>query len=154
MADKKRSGKNRHKSRESALEALYAWTSGGCDNAAIPAILADRIQEEERMDQDVDYLREAVMGVTSAHEAIDSVISEFLQKRSMETVAHIERNVLRLAVWELQNRLEIPYRVIINEALELTRAYADEPARGFINGVLDKMSRSLRAQEIGASGRG
>ncbi len=138
---------NRHKARQSALETLYAWHTGGCDDAAIPAVLAGRLHEEGRSDQDENYLHEMVHGVVAQSEDIDRRISEGSRGRSLKSIACIEHNVLRLAVWEMVNRPEIPYRVIINEALELTRAYADEPGRGFINGVLDRLAHELRKEE-------
>jgi len=138
---------NRHKARQSALETLYAWHIGGQDNAVIPALLAGRLGEEGRSDQDEAYLREMVDGVVAQSGKIDQQISESVRGRSLKSIAHIEHNVLRLAVWEMINRPEIPYRVIINEALELARAYADEPGKGFINGVLDRMARELRKEE-------
>ncbi len=143
---KKRSP-NRHMARESAIESLYAWHNGGNDSAMIPSILADRIRQEERHVQDVDYLREMVLGVSEHYADLDALIGEAVKGRSLRSIAHVELNVLRMAVWELKYHLEIPYRVIINEALELTRDYADEPSRGFINGVLDKMVQVLRAEE-------
>jgi len=138
---------NRHKARQSALETLYAWHSSGCDNSVIPALLADRLHEPDRSDQDESYLREMVEGVVAQVEDIDQQIITGARGRSLKSIAHIEHNVLRMAVWEMINRLEIPYRVIINEALELARAYADEPGRGFINGVLDHLARELRKEE-------
>ncbi len=139
---------NRHKARQSALEILYAWHNGGQDNTAIPALLAGRLDEKSRSDQDEAYLREMVHGVVAQSEDIDQRISEGVRGRSLKSIAHIEHNVLRLAMWEMLNRLEIPYRVIINEALELARAYADEPGRGFINAVLDRSAHKLRREEF------
>lgn len=139
-------GPNRHQARESAIETLYAWHSGGGDNADLPHLLAGRIQEEERGTQDENYLREMVYGVTEQKNELDDLLKPVVS-RSIASVASVEINVLRLAAWEMKNRLEIPYRVIINEALELTRAYADESARGFINGVLDKLAKQLRPLE-------
>lgn len=138
---------NRHKARQSALEILYAWHSGEQDNAAIPALLADRLSEKNRSDQDKTYLREMVHGVVEQVEDIDKQLGGAVRGRSLKSIAHIEHNILRMAVWEMNNRLEIPYRVIINEALELTGAYADEPGRGFINGVLDRLAHELRKEE-------
>lgn len=148
--DKKRQkrGPNRHLARESAIEALYAWHNGGNDSAMIPAILADRIKQEDRQGQDAEYFREIVLGVTAQYEDLDGLIAKAVQGRSLRSIAHVEVNVLRMAVWELKYHLEIPCRVIINEALEITRDYADEPSRGFINGVLDKVAQSLRAEEM------
>jgi len=140
---------NRHMARESALETLYAWGSAEQDNAMIPGLLASRLQHEDREEQDENYLREAVYGVTDHVEALDEIIKTAVRGRSLRSVAQVEINVIRLAVWEMQNRLEIPYRVIINEALELTRDYAGEPPRGFINGVLDNLARQLRPSEQG-----
>jgi len=145
--------KNRHKSRESALETLYAWHSGENDSAMLPMLLADRIADGEKRDQDEEYLRELVNGVVGDVEKIDAIVLGAVKGRSLRSIAQIELNVLRLAIWEMQNRLEIPYRVIINEALELTNAYADESARGFVNGVLDKLARELRAVEVRGNNR-
>ncbi len=141
---------NRHKARQSALEVLYAWNSAGQDDAAIPGLLADRLGEEQRGDQDKDYLREMVHGVVAQVDDIDAMIAGAVHGRSLRSIAHVEHNVLRLAIWEMKNRLEIPYRVIINEALELAKSYADEPGRSFVNGVLDRLSKDLRKQESGA----
>jgi len=140
---------NRHMARESALEILYAWGSSDKDGAMIPDLIAGRLQHEEREDQDENYLRELVYGVTDHVEALDEIIKTAVRGRSLRSVAQLEINVIRLSVWEMQNRLEIPYRVIINEALELTRDYAGEAPRGFINGVLDNLAKQLRPAEIG-----
>ncbi len=138
---------NRHMARESALETLYAWGTAAQDGGMIPDLLASRLQHEDREDQDENYLREVVYGVIDHVEGLDEIIKTAVRGRSLRSVAQIEINVIRMAVWEMQNRLEIPYRVIINEALELTRAYAGEPPRGFINGVLDNLAKKLRASE-------
>ncbi len=138
---------NRHMARESALETLYAWGSADQDGGMIADLLASRLQHEDRDEQDENYLREAVYGVTDHVEELDSVIKTAVKGRSLRSVAQLEINVIRLAVWEMQNRLEIPYRVIINEALELTRDYAGEAPRGFINGVLDNLAKQLRPSE-------
>jgi len=144
---------NRHQARESALEVLYAWHSAERDDGMIPDLLNSRLQHEERQAQDRQYLREAVYGVIEQVDEIDALIAGAIRGRSLRSVAHIEHNVLRLAIWELRNRLEIPYRVIINEALELTRAYAGEAPRGFINAVLDNLARKLRAEEVSRPAR-
>ena len=138
---------NRHQSRESALEVLYAWHNAGQDDAMVPSLLAGRLALDERSSQDQTYLREAVYGVIEQVDEIDELIRGAVRGRSLKSIAHVEHNVLRLAIWEMLNRLEIPYKVIINEALELTRAYAGEPARGFINAVLDNLARKLRPDE-------
>jgi len=144
---KETSASNRHLARESALEVLYAWHSSACDNGAIPSLIAGRLDEEERKQQDAAYMRELVHGVIDEREQLDAKISTVI-KRSLRSIATLELNILRLSTWEMNNRLEIPYKVIINEALELARDYADESARGFINGVLDKLAKQSRSAEI------
>ena len=139
---------NRHMARESALETFYAWGTAEQDGGMIPDLIASRLQHEERAEQDENYLREMVYGVTDHVDELDTIIKTAVRGRSLRSVAQIEINVIRMAVWEMQNRLEIPYRVIINEALELTRAYAGEPPRGFINGVLDNLAKQLRPAEV------
>ncbi len=141
------SGSNRHLARESALEVLYAWHSSAYDNGAIPSLIAGRMDEEDRKQQDVEYMRLMVGGVLDHREDLDAKISTVI-KRSLRSIATLELNILRLSTWELTTRLEIPYKVIINEALELARDYTDESARGFINGVLDKLAKQLRSSEI------
>jgi len=138
---------NRHMARESALETLYAWGSAEQDGGMIPSLLSSRLQHEDREDQDENYLREAVYGVIDHVDELDEIIKTAVRGRSLRSVAQIEINVIRMAVWEMQNRLEIPYRVIINEALELTRDYAGETPRSFINGVLDNLAKQLRPSE-------
>jgi N utilization substance protein B len=145
---------NRHKARESALEVLYAWHNSGQDGAMIPSMLADRLQERERADQDGDYMRELVLGVTGDVAELDAAISGAIRGRSLRSIAHVEHTVLRLAAWEMIHKLEIPYRVIINEALELTRDYVGEAPRSFINGVLDHLARVLRPGEANKAAQG
>jgi len=145
---------NRHKSRESAIEILYAWSSARQDEEMIPVLLDDRIGLEERGEQDVQYLRESVAGVIKERPVLDDVIARTLKGRNLKSVGHIELSVLRLAAWEFLYRLEIPYRVVINEALQLTHAYADAPARAFVNGVLDRLARDSRSEESRAAHTG
>ena len=146
MSNTDQGGSNRHLARESAIEILYAWHSGDCDDADLPSLISGRIHEEDRTQQDITYLREIIHGVTEQREALDTKILTGIN-RSLRSVATLELNILRLATWEMVNRLEIPYRVIINEALELARDYTDESARSFINGVLDKLAKTLRSKE-------
>lgn len=141
---------NRHKARESALEVLYAWSSSG-DDTAIAPLLADRLDRSGRQNQDQDFLRASVTGVAENVQTLDAIITAAMQNRGLKHLGRIELSVLRLAAWEMSQRLEIPCRVIINEALQLTRTYADEVARSFVNGVLDRMARQLRQQEFTAS---
>jgi N utilization substance protein B len=142
---------NRHKSRQSALEILYAWESGGRDQESIPALLAGRLQQTDRRSQDETFLREAVLHVTTHSDELDVLVGKSVGGRRLDNLGMIELNVLRLAVWELKERLDIPYKVVINEALNLSRAYADEHSCAFVNGALDRIARQLRKAEAAAA---
>lgn len=138
---------NRHKSRQSALEVLYGWESGGREQDSIPVLLAGRLRQSGRRDQDETYLKEAVGNVTAQIEALDALVSRAVGGRKLERLGVIELSVLRLAIWEMKERLEIPYKVIINEAINLTRSYADEHATSLVNAALDHIARQLRKAE-------
>jgi len=142
---------NRHKSRQSALEILYAWESGGRDQESIPALLAGRLQQDDRRNQDEAFLREAVLHVSTHSDELDVFVTKAVGGRSLDRLGMVELNVLRLAVWELKERLEIPFKVVINEALNLSRAYADEHSCAFVNGALDRIARQLRKAEAAAA---
>jgi len=144
-----RHGVNRHQARQSAVEVLYAWHAGGDDGADVAHLLQDRM--EERHKQDKSYLTELVEGVSASYVEIDARIIAVLPHKALTNIGAIELAVLRLACWELWQRLEIPYRVVLNEALELSHEYADDPAPGFVNGVLDRLARTLRTQEVSDS---
>ncbi|MFI4887435.1 MAG: transcription antitermination protein NusB, partial [Burkholderiales bacterium] len=73
--------------------------------------------------------------------------------RRIEALSPIERAVLVIGAWELGHRLEIPYRVVINEAVEIAKSYGGTDGHKFVNGVLDKLALRLRAAEIGAAGK-
>ncbi len=141
---------NRHKARQSAVEILYAWSSGGRDSRDIPSLLTGRRQLKGRKDQDKKYLLESVDGVVVNIKTLDEAINEVIQRKDVCNIASIERNILCLGVWELLYRPDIPHRVIINEALQLSRNYADENARSFVNGVLDKLAKKIRGKDANA----
>jgi len=141
---------NRHQAREAAIEALYAWESSGQDDAMLPAILAEKIEDPKRKRQDVEYLRECVLGVAKAVDRLDEEIRAAARGRSLRSIGAIELAILRLSTWELAERLEIPYRVVIHEALRRTEDYAEPAAKRFVNAVLDRIAHKLRAVEIEA----
>ncbi|RMH51044.1 MAG: transcription antitermination factor NusB [Zetaproteobacteria bacterium] len=139
---------SRHQARQSAVELLYAWQIGGCDPADVAPLVAGRIAERRRMD--TDYFRALVEGVITCREELDGAIAKALTGRRLEHVGAIELAILRVGCWELSRRLEIPYRVILDEAVELGHEYGDDPVPSFVNGILDRLARTLRAAETAA----
>ena len=145
---------SRHKARMAAVEALYAWDAAGCDAAELPRVVAGKTADARFARMDADYFRAAVFGVAERREALDAAIRAAARGRAWASIGAIERAVLRLAAWELAERLEVPYRVVIHEALRLVERYAEAPAKRFVNAVLDRIAREARKDEIRAERQG
>jgi len=101
---------------------------------------------------DLEYFEALVRGVVQHSEELDAVLAKYID-RSMAQVDPIERAVLRIAGFELAHRLDVPYRVVINEAIETTKRFGAEHGHTYVNGVLDRAAADWRAQEIGAGKR-
>ncbi len=136
----------RRKARHFGLQALYQWTLSG-------AALAD-IEAEFRVDNDFqhtdgDYFSAVLRGVTSDVDAIEALFAPALD-RSLDDLDPIERNLLRLGTYELRDRIDVPYKVVINEAVSLAKKFGATESHRYINGVLDKVARDLRTIELAA----
>jgi N utilization substance protein B len=133
----------RHKAREFALRALYQWQVTGQD---VGDVVAQYLASTDARKFDVPYFRELVRGVPTHLDELDANLGPLLD-RPVEQVDLVERAVLRLGAYELQHHIEIPFRVVINEAVELAKSYGAEQGHRYINGVLDRLARSLRPYE-------
>ena len=133
----------RHNARRYALQAMYQWQVAG---TSIDALEAEFMTYHIDKKLDLDYFKELIRGVHEKHTEIDQEIQPFLS-RSIEEIDPIELSVLRIAIYELLNRPDVPYRVIINEALELTKKFGSIEGHKFVNGVLDKAAKKIRATE-------
>ena len=136
----------RRQARHFGLQALYQWTLSG-------AALAD-IEAEFRVDNDFrhtdgDYFTAILKGVTSDVDALEALFSPALD-RSLDDLDPIERNLLRLGAFELRDRIDVPYKVVINEAVSLAKKFGATESHRYINGVLDKVARDLRTIELAA----
>lgn len=138
------SNATRHNARHYALQAMYQWLM---TEASITDIESEFLQLHVDKKIDLDYFKELIHGIPENQEDIDNAIKPFLN-RSMRDLDPVELSVLRLATYELIKRPDIPYRVIINEALELTKKFGSVEGYKFVNGVLDKIAKQLRATEI------
>ncbi len=128
--------KKRTRARELALQFLYQLDVRG------PEILPELtpfLGLEERDPQTLEYARSLVHGVREHADAIDEMIRSVAQNWEISRMAVIDRNVLRLASYELAHCADIPLKVAINEAIELGKRYSTQNSGGFINGVLDKV---------------
>jgi N utilization substance protein B len=129
--------------RRRALQALYQWQQTGED---IDEIEVQFITGQEMDRVDVEYFKELIHAVPRYLEEIDGYLAPRLD-RDVEAVDCVERAILRIGVYELKYRLEIPYRVVINEAIESAKAFGSEKGHRYVNGVLDKVAAELRATE-------
>ncbi len=143
-ASKHKKDSARHKARCFALQALYQWHFSGNDaNELIQQFIA----EPEMANADQDYFVTLVNGVVLQVVAIDKTMATCLD-RNISALNPVELAVLRLAAYEIMQHPEIPYRVIINEALELTKQFGATQGYKYINGVLDTLAKQLRKNEL------
>ena len=133
----------RRKARHFGLQALYQWTLSGAS--------ATDIEAEFRVDNDFrhtdgDYFSAVLKGVVRDVEALEALFTPALD-RKLDELDPIERNLLRLGTFELRDRIDVPYKVVINEAVALAKKFGATDSYRYINGVLDKIARDLRAAE-------
>lgn len=134
----------RSRARRRALQALYAWQ---LSDSPIEKVI-EQFRDEQDMDvADLEYFEALVRGVAMHVVELDAVLSRFID-RTMAQVDPIERAVLRIAGFELRYRLDVPYRVVINEAIETTKRFGAEHGHTYVNGVLDRAAVEWRALEI------
>lgn len=134
----------RHKARRFALQALYQWQIA---QHSINEI-ADQFAEERLMPKaDKAYFQELITEIPAKQPALDEHFHAFLD-RSLTDLDPIELAILRMAAYEIVVRLEIPYRVVINEAVELAKEFGAEESYKYINGIVDQMAKKLRQIEI------
>ncbi|MCF6210386.1 MAG: transcription antitermination factor NusB [Gammaproteobacteria bacterium] len=139
----------RQLARQCAVQALYSWQLTDGDPFDIDA--AFRIEND--MDGvDVDYFRELLREIPRLREELDGHIIPLLT-RPLAEVDPVERAILRLGAYELKCRLDVPYRVAINEGVELAKRFGAEQGHRFVNGILDGMARELRGTELAADSR-
>lgn len=134
----------RRNARHYALQAMYQWQISGASSRDIEnQFIAHQIVKTV----DLDYFKELIHSVPEQQQTLDSYIIPFL-KRPIHELDPIELAILRLATYELDSRLDIPYRVVLNEALELTKRFGSVEGYKFVNGVLDQIARKIRMDEV------
>ena len=133
----------RSRARRRALQAIYAWQLSGSE---VRAIIEQFRSEQDMQVADLEYFEDLVRGVASRCAGLDAGLAPFLD-RGIEQVDPIERATLRLAAYELKYRLDVPYRVVLNEAIELSKRFGADQGHTYVNGVLDKLARECRSAE-------
>lgn len=140
----------RRRAREFALQGLYQWRIGGADEAAIEAHVHE-IPGFEKADR--NFFLGLLRGVLNNRVELCAAIEPYLD-RKFDELSPIEACILLVGGHELQAHPETPYRVVINEAIELAKAYGGTDGHKYVNGVLDKLAAKLRPVEVEARLRG
>jgi transcription antitermination protein NusB len=140
----------RRRAREFVLQGLYQWRVGGADEAAIEAQIPDM---EGFAKADRDFFVATLRGVIGQQETLTALVAKHID-RPFKELSPIEACVLLMGACELANNPETPYRVIINEAIELTKAFGGTDGHKYVNGVLDKVAAEVRPVEVEAKKKG
>lgn len=136
----------RHSARRLAMQAIYSWQLA---DTSLNQLLADFRTDIDFPKADEEYFDELVSAVVSKTQSLDDLIGPYLD-RAAESVDPVERAILRLATYELKSRMEIPYRVVLDEAIGFAKKFGATDGHKFINGVLDKLVADLRSVEKSA----
>jgi N utilization substance protein B len=137
---------SRRRAREFALQALYQWL---VNESAAETLLA-QLKEQKEFPKADQALAEALLrGAISNAEALRQLVTPHLD-RTMKELSPVEHALLLLSTFELRDHADTPYRVIINEAIELAKSFGGTDGHKYVNGVLDKLAAELRPNEIGA----
>jgi N utilization substance protein B len=135
---------SRRRSREFAMQGLYQWQLAGTDAATIESQMA-KAKGFDRIDR--PYFSSLLEGAIREVERLEASLQPFLDRKCAE-LSPIERAILFIAAYELENQADIPYRVVINEAVELAKSYGGTDGYKYVNGVLDKLAADKRPLEI------
>ena len=146
MTEKVSLAKSRGIARKMAMQAVYQWQMTGDDVVAIK----QQFKEDNDMDKvDEEYFSELLLEVSACNE-IDAILEKYMD-RKIHLVDPVERAILRIACYEFKARLDVPYRVVLNEAITLTKKFCAEKSHKFVNAVLDKVASELRTAETSES---
>lgn len=134
----------RRKARHFAVQALYQWQMAGANLI--------EIETEFRVDNDMskvdmEYFNDVLHGIPTEKQRIDDKIAPLLDRR-VDEMTPVELAIVRLGAYEMIYRIDVPYKVVINEAIELTKKFGATDSHKFINGVLDKLAQRERQVEI------
>ncbi|SFU42841.1 transcription antitermination factor NusB [Halomonas korlensis] len=153
---------SRHAARELAVQGLYQWQMTGKSITAVEAEFRSQVADEDMEDHenwhkvmafaDLALFHELLHNVVRFKADLDADISPLLDRR-LEELDPIELAILRLGAYELSRRLEVPYRAVINEGVELAKSFGATDSHKYVNSILDKLAGRLRGAEVAARRR-
>ncbi len=136
----------RRRSRELALQGLYEWLVGGADGGVIEAHVRE---QEDFKGCDDEHFKQLLHGCIADAVAIDARLGKHVDRKT-QLLSPVEHAVLMIGSHELQHCLDIPYRVVINEGVELAKSFGGTDGHKYVNGVLDRLAGDLRPAEVAA----
>ncbi len=137
----------RRKARHYGMQALYQWHMAG---AALNDIEAEFRAEYDFSHVDLEYFQALLHGIPACVDELDEAMAPLLD-RKLDDLDPIERTLLRMGMYELTQRIDVPYKVVINEEVALAKKFGATDSHKYVNGVLDKAARQLRKVEIDAA---
>lgn len=140
----------RRRARSLIVQSLYQWQVGEMLVEDILDSYEDRLTSKR---VDGAYVRSVFPEIVKTVQELDEHFAPYLQGRTREELTPVEQAVLRLGTYEMTQKLEIPYRVVIDEAIEQAKQFGSSDGYKYINGVLDQMAKSARAAEMGGAGQ-
>jgi len=143
VAERRQLAAERHKARHYAVQALYQWAINGNTLTSIEAHFREDFDFKRT---DIAYFQELLHEVPAQLADLEAAFAPHLDV-DIDKLGAVERAVLRLATYELMKRMDVPYKVVINEAVTLTRKFGAAESHRFVNGVLDKVARDTRSLE-------
>lgn len=132
--------------RRCAVQALYQWQLTGLDLAEIERQF---VEEHGLGKAEVSYFSELLHGVPGRLDVIDAALGEFVD-RAIPDIDPVERAILRIGCYELMFRVDVPYRVVLNESITLAKSFGATQSHKYVNGILDKIAGKRRSAEIAA----
>lgn len=134
----------RKKARRFAMQGLYQWQITG---TSIKEIEQQFLEENDMKKVDMLYFRELLLGVVTQTDVLEEKITPLLD-RELSDLDPVTLAILRLSAFELKDRIDVPYRIVINEGIELAKMFGSEDSHRFVNGILDKLAKDFRRAEL------
>ena len=126
------------------MQSLYQWDFKGQPTAVLPAIIDQNLEEfGNGLEEEISFIKNTVDGVVQYQKDIDKIISDYAPNWPLDQINIIDRNILRIGVYELKFNNEIPHKVAINEAIEIAKTYGGPTSGKFVNGVLGAIFKDM-----------
>ncbi len=138
----------RHRAREAVIQALYQWELSGYPMTQVAAMFR---ADNDLKRADIAFFHDALTAIDHTHQTLVDSLKPYLS-RELSELTPIERNILLLGAYELSARIDIPFKVVISEAVALSKKFGATDGHKFVNGVLDQLATNARAIEVQALG--